>query len=206
MELLYLTDPMCSWCYGFASVLAEVEARLPSKIPVRYVMGGLAPDSDEPMVESTRAMVQAAWAAVERTTGAVFNHDFWTGCEPRRSTYPACRAVLAAASLGAGREVFLGIQRAYYQEARNPSDLDVLAAIAVEEGLDGQAFQEALSSSAIEAALTSHLAESERVGATVGSTGFPTLVLATDSGTHLLTSGYRSWPDLEPRLRELDLL
>ena len=97
-----------------------------------YVMGGLARDSDDPMPEETRAYVQMNWREVTKTTGAEFNWDFWRKCKPRRSTYPACRAVLAA---GAQREdavpeMFDAIQRAYYREARNPSDIDTLTAVA----------------------------------------------------------------------------
>ena len=31
-----------------------------------------------------------------RIPGVRFNFDFWTHCTPKRSTYPACRAVIAA--------------------------------------------------------------------------------------------------------------
>ena len=91
MQLLYVTDPMCSWCWGFASVMGELRQHLPPEVPIRYLMGGLAPDSDEPMPAETQAMVMGAWDAVEAATGAGFNRDFWEVCRPRRSTWPACR-------------------------------------------------------------------------------------------------------------------
>ena len=128
LRLYYVADPMCSWCWGFRPVLQEVVAALPETVPVVYVMGGLAKDSDEPMPEATRAYVQRNWRDVTATTGAEFNWDFWSECKPRRSTYPACRAVLAARAQreDAVPELFDAIQRAYYREAGNPSDIETL--------------------------------------------------------------------------------
>ena len=114
-HLLYVVDPMCSWCFGFAPALKEARAQssaqplpestekashaTPARLPVELVMGGLAPDSDEPMPAEMRAYVQQAWHAVTARTGVEFEHRFWQECAPRRSTYPACRAVIAAGFL-----------------------------------------------------------------------------------------------------------
>ena len=119
---------MCSWCYGFRSVRDQVIAHAGPQTRVRYVMGGLAADSNEPMPETMRGYVQEAWRAVAATTGVSFNWDFWSRCTPRRSTYASCRAVIAAG--GQGPQLFDRIQRAYYEEARNPSDEETLVACA----------------------------------------------------------------------------
>ena len=58
--------------------------------------GGLAPDSDVPMPQEIVQYVKSAWRAVSAAAGLELNWDFWTKCQPRRSTYPACRAVVAA--------------------------------------------------------------------------------------------------------------
>ena len=47
-RLLYVVDPMCSWCYGFAPVLDAVRGKLRADVSMDLVMGGLAPDSDAP--------------------------------------------------------------------------------------------------------------------------------------------------------------
>ncbi len=50
MPTLHLVhDPMCSWCYAFAPNWRQIKAALPASISVQYVLGGLAPDSDQPM-------------------------------------------------------------------------------------------------------------------------------------------------------------
>ena len=179
---------MCSWCWGFRAVRDQVRAALPDGTQVRYVMGGLAPDSAEPMDEDTRGYVRQAWRAVEQTTGASFNWEFWDECQPRRSTYPACRAVLLAETLreGAGALMFDRIQQAYYQEARNPSDTETLVALGRELGFDDAAFESELSSPATQALLQADL--EFRRGLSVHS--FPSLILESGGERVVLTEGY----------------
>ena len=111
--LYYVADPMCSWCWGFAPTITALHQQESDAFIFRYVMGGLARDSEELMPTETRAYVQSAWREVESRTGARFNWAFWETCQPRRSTYPACRAVLAAAAQNRGPAIFDRIQRAY---------------------------------------------------------------------------------------------
>ncbi|MCA9001280.1 MAG: DsbA family protein, partial [Planctomycetes bacterium] len=140
-RLLYVVDPMCSWCYGFAPVLDAVRGKLRADVSMDLVMGGLAPDSDAPMDAETRQYVQQAWRAVEAQTRVPFNHDFWTECAPRRSTYIACRAVILARAEAKEWDMLRAIQTAYYREARNPSDASTLVDLAAKLGMDAASFK-----------------------------------------------------------------
>ena len=117
-------------------------------------MGGLASDSDEPMDATTQAYVQSAWRSVGERTGARFNHEFWDVCQPRRSTYPACRAVISAGLQisGARKRYYEAVQQAYYLEARNPSETATLIDLASEIGLDKVQFQQDLDSPQVQEA------------------------------------------------------
>jgi len=207
--LYYVADPMCSWCYGFAPVLEQVRERLADSVALVDVMGGLAADSDEPMPAEVRAYVQAAWDAVERATGATFNRAFWSEQTARRSTYPACRAVLAARLQReqAGHEMFVAIQRAYYRQARNPSDLATLVELGSElqPPLDTERFEHDLTSAAIERALETEfgLRRMLRVDS------FPSLVVAAPRDTdapRIVMRGYEAAETLLPRLRAAELI
>jgi len=65
--LIYVHDPMCSWCWGFADVYEELLEQLPPEVEIRRLLGGLAPDSDVPMPESMQAMLQQTWQRIEMT-------------------------------------------------------------------------------------------------------------------------------------------
>jgi len=178
-RLYYVHDPMCSWCWGFEAVRKRLLEKLPSSLEVVRLLGGLAPDTDQPMPREMRDFLQQTWHGIEqRIPGTSFNFDFWQVCEPRRSTWPACRAVIAARLQGMGYDEAMtaAIQEAYYLRAMNPADEDTLVTLAAETGLDLARFQRDLRSSAVQEELE---AEMQR-GRAMGATGFPSLVLELD--------------------------
>lgn len=141
--LFYVHDPMCSWCWGFRNVWQRLQAEISSKVNIEYVLGGLAPDNDQLMPIAMQQTIEATWKQIQREVpGTDFNFDFWRLNQPRRSTYPACRAVLAARKQHpeSADKMLLAIQQAYYLDARNPSDLDVLISLAEAIGLDVTSF------------------------------------------------------------------
>jgi len=174
--LYYIHDPMCSWCWGFRPTLERLLADLPARIRVERLLGGLAPDSDAPMSQDMSQWLQQTWRKIgERIPGTRFNHDFWTRCAPKRSTYPACRAVIAARLQDPSLDEAMtqAIQHAYYLQARNPSDRDTLIALAQEIGADAAIFAETLDAAETRAELAREI---ETVLA-MDAWQFPSLVL-----------------------------
>lgn len=172
--LFYIYDPMCSWCYAFEAGWRRLQNRLPERVQVTYVLGGLAPDTNEPMPEDLRVMIRQTWRKIEETVPEVhFNYTFWTSNTPVRSTYPACRAILAARKqdAAAGTEMRREIQKAYYQNALNPSKSGTLIQCAREIGLDVALFTADLASVDIQTALEEELRLAGRLNAFV----FPSL-------------------------------
>ncbi|MGY6214237.1 DsbA family protein [Methylolobus aquaticus] len=176
-RLYYFHDPMCSWCWAFAPALREVESRLPDGMRLTRVLGGLAPDTEEPMPPGLRDKLQAIWKTIQiRVPGTRFNFRYWEVCTPRRSTHPACRAVIAASRQGDHEEPMIdAIQRAYYLRAMNPSDRSTLIALAGELGLDVQCFEHDLDHPDTQTELEQQIA----FGRERGVRGFPTLLLET---------------------------
>ena len=158
--LYYFYDPMCSWCYAFKPVLKRLRENLPSDIAFVPVLGGLAPDTENTMPESMQQRIQQTWKQIEKKVpGTCFNYGFWNKCRPMRSTWPACRAVLAAEHLAPGTAEAMNnqIQKAYYQQAKNPSLHRTLVDCALDIGLPSAEFEKLLSSKIIEQALQQQL-------------------------------------------------
>ncbi|MCG8416880.1 MAG: DsbA family protein [Proteobacteria bacterium] len=200
-KLIYVADPMCSWCWGYKPTLDTVRDKVGDSVDIQYVMGGLARDSDEPMPAETQAYVKGQWDKVAQKTGAAFNWDFWDKCKPRRSTYPACRAVIAASLQGkaAERAMFEAIQHAYYQEARNPSDVSTLLELASELGLDQRKFAEDLRSEAVETLLQ----EGFQLRRSLNANQFPSLILEAGGVHHWVTTGYADSNTVLRRINEV---
>ena len=189
--LYYVHDPMCSWCWGFSKTWNQVITALDGKLDIHYVVGGLAPDSAEPMPEAMQLALQNTWRTIQsRIPGTEFNYDFWTDCQPRRSTYPACRAVLAARKQNPDKErpMIRAIQQAYYLRARNPSDDEVLIELAGEVDLNTQQFTDDLNSDDMHTRLHADIALGQRLGAQ----GFPSMVLHHENRIQMLHLDYNS--------------
>lgn len=172
--LYHVHDPMCSWCWGYRRVWDQLRVVLPKPVKLVNVVGGLAADTDEDMPVEQQNTIAGYWKQVAEQTGAQFNFDFWQQCRPRRSTYPACRAVLAAREQQAEQAMIDAIQRAYYLRAMNPSDNSTLLSLAEELKLDAGRFAKDLTSPEIQAELENDFALRRKIGVY----SFPSLVLA----------------------------
>jgi putative protein-disulfide isomerase len=179
--LFYAYDPMCSWCWAFRPAWLRLQQGLPPLVRLQPLLGGLAPDDDLPMAPELQLHLQATWRRIQqRVPGTQFNFDFWTRCRPRRSTYPACRAVIAAREQAPALQsaMILAIQEAYYLQARNPSDLGTLAELASEIGLDADRFRADLRSASTDRALRQEIGRCRALGLS----SFPSLALETATG------------------------
>ena len=178
--LYYVHDPMCSWCWGFSRTLNELLASLPDEIEVRRLLGGLAPDTDSPMPVSMQQHIKNNWTRIEDTIPDVkFNFDFWAKNSPRRSTYPACRAVIAARQQGEEKDILMtkAIQKAYYKQARNPSNDITLIELAGELNLSVEKFKKDLNSDETH----EKLIEEINMAREIYADSFPNLVLKVES-------------------------
>ena len=193
--LLYIHDPMCSWCWGFRPAYDALVCSLPEGVQVSRIVGGLAPDSSEPMPAEMREYLSQTWRTIQaRIPGTRFNFDFWTDCEPRRSTYPACRGVIAARQQGMkwDEKMTDAIQQAYYLEARNPSDDATLVAVAGEIGLDAVQFEADLVSQQTAQTLGDEIDYCR----TLGVQGFPSLALFAENHAMRIAVDHTSWRNM----------
>jgi putative protein-disulfide isomerase len=177
--------------------MLELRSNLPEQIQWRNVLGGLAPDNDQPMPEQTRHMVQGHWQQIQSTIGTEFNFDFWIKCQPRRDTYKACRAVIAASNQQAEELMIEAIQKAYYLRAMNPSEPETLADLATELDLDRDRFVKDLGSIETQKCLRQEFSLRSRLQVN----SFPSLVLEQRSKltpiTHEYGDFHRSLADIQ---------
>ncbi len=187
--LYYVHDPMCSWCWAFVPVWNTIKQNLPDDVKVQYLLGGLAPDSNEPMPSAMQAAISGYWKTImQRVPGTTFNFDFWEKCEPRRSTYPSCRAVIAARKQDVSKEepMIRAIQEGYYLRAMNPSNDTTLITMAGELGLNTVQFEKDLNSAETQQTLMEEI----NMGQAIGAQGFPSLILKNESGYRFIALDY----------------
>ncbi|MEG5263876.1 DsbA family protein [Pseudomonas sp. JDS28PS106] len=197
-RLIYVMDPMCSWCWGFAPV-ADALARQAREqgVPMHLVMGGLRAGGSA-LESATRGYILEHWQAVETATGQCFRFE---GALPNGFVYdttPACRAVASARSLDPDRawELVKLIQQAFYCEGRDVTRPSLLAELAEQAGIERAAFARAFDSDELSAATAADFAWAQGLGIA----GFPTLLAERNGQLALLTNGYQPLEALAPLL------
>ncbi|MDE1943398.1 MAG: DsbA family protein [Betaproteobacteria bacterium] len=186
-HLVYFADPMCSWCWGFSPVLAEIEKEF--DLPIHLVLGGLRPGTRTPMNEVDKASIREHWQHVHAMTGRPFEWRFFDRESFVYDTEPACRAIVVMRREGKGLATLHKIQNAFYAENLDVTSAETLSWIASELGMESERFLEAWHSpEAIEETRRDFsLAQGS------GVTGFPTLIAGTgtEQPYKLLTRGYQ---------------
>jgi putative protein-disulfide isomerase len=189
-HLIYFSDPMCSWCYGFSPVIEQIRSTFGRALPIRIVMGGLRPGTETAMTEEAKLEVGEHWVHVHEATGLPFNGAGMSAPGFVYDTDPAARAVVVARREGEEMAAaFLArTQRAFYGEGRDVTRSDTLGEIADELGFDVEPFLTAWSGEDAKQETWRDYAISQRAGVT----GFPTLVAGpNEQGVYgVVTRGY----------------
>ena len=193
LHFLYVADPLCSWCYGFAPVMDELARHFADRLPVRVVMGGLRAGNTKPMRAEDKAYIRDAWTRVAEASGQSFDMAFFDRDGFVYDTEPACRAVVTVREWGdsppATPLAFKArISQAFYGHNRDVTATDVVVAVAEEAGFDGAAFRERFASAEMKSATFRDFLTSQEMGVR----GFPMLAAGSAAkGYALITNGFR---------------
>ena len=197
-RLIYVMDPMCSWCWGFAPVVRALAAQAREQgVELHLVVGGLRRERMA-MDAAGRQRTLGYWRAVHEASGQPFDLE---GGLPEGLVYdtePACRALVAARSFDERFAWTLAahIQQAFYVERRDVTRPQNLVELAEAVGLARGEFAERFDSQAIRDATEADFEWARNLGIA----GFPTLLAERHGQLALLTNGYQPLEALSPLL------
>jgi len=200
LEFIYVGDPMCSWCWGFAPVLERMEEVY--DIPIRVVVGGLRPGSEgQELDDGVAAMLAHHWEQVAHASGQPFDHSFLE----RRDGW-VYDTEIPAIGVAALRELspedtlrfHTRLQRAFYAEGIDITDRSAYLPLLEGFDVDADKFIDLLASDEMRKRAWQDFAEARSYGAT----GFPTLIVRDGEEYGVITRGYVSADQLLPMLSE----
>lgn len=185
--LIYVGDPMCSWCWGFAPEIEE----LARDWPVQLVVGGLRPGPMAQVLdERMSSFLRHEWTEIGQRTGQPFD----TGFLDRRDgwmydTEPAAIAVTGVRELDPARALgyFTDVQHAFYADGKDVTDADVLADIASGHGMDRDMIRSQMDDDQAKKRAWADFSRARNWGIS----GFPTLVGELEDGRLALLA--RGW-------------
>lgn len=206
MKLIFVGDPMCSWCYGFGKEMTQLKAMHP-ELEVQIVVGGLRAGGTELLTQEGKQFRLGHWARVEAASGLPFNRDAFMALKDFvYDTEPICRAVVTARRLKPQSDtlaVFRALQHAFYAEGRNTTDGSVLSQVGAAElrkqgfEVSDEAFQAAFNDVATIAETRNDFVKTRAMGIN----SFPALLLDNGKDLIQISPGYAHAQQLDVQLR-----
>ena len=194
-QVIYVGDPMCSWCWGFSPVKRALEEQSAGRVEVSLLVGGLRPFTAEPQDDARKDFLRHHWDEVGSRTGQAFRFDVLERDDFVYDTEPPCRAAVTVRQLhGNARalDFFAALQHAFYADNIDVTQPGPLAELAGENGIDPAAFAERFASEEMKKATLADFEFSRNLGVS----GFPTVVVKDDKGYAYLTIGYQPYDGL----------
>lgn len=199
-HLVYFSDPMCSWCWGFATVIEAIGDVWGETLPVRVVMGGLRPGTTEPMTDQAKIDMRGYWRQVTEASGQPFGPSGADAPGFVYDTDPAARAVVLVRRDDPAQTIpFLhAVQRGFYAGGLDVTRPAVLASLAADFGHEPESFAAELQSEAVKQETWRDYAIAQGAGVR----GFPTLILGPQAdGTYVAISrGFQPSADVLPAI------
>jgi len=199
-KLLYVGDPMCSWCYGIAEELSEVKKTFGDQIDFEMVMGGLRPYNTQTMSE-LKDFLSHHWEEVNSKSGQIFTYSILDSQEITYDTEPPCRASIIVRSIDKEKEFdfFKAVQKAFYFDNKNLHLKESYHPILKELSIDTQTFDKLFDSP------NSNEKSNEDFNRarTLGVNSFPTLLLEHDGKQHKIAQGFETSENIIKAIRKI---
>ncbi|ROS79172.1 DsbA family protein [Cellulomonas sp. PhB143] len=168
------SDVACPWCYIGKRRLETAIAAFDGEVSVEYHAFELSPDTPEDYAGSTTEYlsqrkgmpadtVEEMLAHVTRLAadeGLAYDFD----AVKHRRTLKAHQLVAFAKARGRQAEVKERLLQAYFEQGRDVADMDVLAEVGAEAGLDPAQVREALESDALLQDVVADIEQARRLG------------------------------------------
>jgi putative protein-disulfide isomerase len=131
INLVYYTDALCGWCYGFSPIMEKIYTEFNQRIDFDVVSGGLFLDNRAGLVNDVAPHIKAgAYKRVEEITGVKFgkcfiDSVFGDGKLTLDSLYPAIALCVVKEKMPDKAIQFTSLLlSAYYYDGLDSTDID----------------------------------------------------------------------------------
>lgn len=194
MNVTYLFDPLCGWCYGASPVLEQI--RQLEGVAVESIPTGLfAGEGARPMDSQFATYAWQNDQRIARLTGHPFSETYRRqvlgATDAMFDSAPATLAIVAVGLDDPTTEfaALKAIQHARYVDGQNNSDLDTVADILAAAGFTNAATRIQSPDEALMAAYRAKLQSARKTMAQFEAVGVPTVIVGHGDERRLLPSG-----------------
>jgi len=195
--LIYVGDPMCSWCYGIAPELDNVKNHFGDKINYEVVLGGLRPYNKQNMIE-LKDFLSDHWQHVNEASDQPFNYEILNSNEITYDTEPPCRAVVAVRQIDEVKALtfFKEVQSAFYRDNKNLHLAESYSNALDKVNIDKKEFLELFNSDQ----LKNDVKKDFQKAGSLGINSFPTILIKSGDNYTIIAKGYTKSEDMISRI------
>lgn len=196
MNLIFVGDPMCSWCYGFGKELSSVLDSDP-QLSLEIVVGGLRAGGTEVLDAAGKQFRLSHWERVEAATGVSFNREALMAREGFvYDTEPICRAVVTARRMAPKArllDVFRALQRAFYISGLDTTAPSILARVTADAltAAGHTTNEDVVLKQFNDKSTAAETRDDFRKARAWGINSFPALLAEIDGKLHVVTPGFQ---------------
>jgi len=204
LQIIYVGDPMCSWCWGIAPALKELRNHYRKEdIDFNIVVGGLRPGGGEAWDDRMKAFLQHHWEEVNKRSGQPFGYALFDKDEFNYDTEPPCRAAVVARSLVGDKELefFSAIKKKFYVDSENPGEVVFYKSICEEFDIDFDEFRKRFESDEYKQATHQEFVLNRNWGVT----GYPCVILKKDEQLFAVAQGFSTFDEMKSRIENIKL-
>ena len=200
-KLIYVGDPMCSWCYGISEELSKTLNYFENKVELEMVMGGLRAGGGEDWNSSFKDFLRHHWEDVGMRSGQPFSFRLLDRPKFDYDTEPACRAVVVVEDIAPEKMFifFKTVQKGFYVENNDPKEVNFYKPICEKLGIDFSIFSLKFNSAKMAEQTSIHFQRSAELGAR----SFPTLLMEYKGRLHTIALGYSTFEKMKGRIENL---
>lgn len=202
LEIIYVGDPMCSWCWGIAPSLQKLKTHYAAQnIGFRIVVGGLRPGGGEAWDADFKEFLRHHWEEVNERSGQPFGYKIFNQENFNYDTEPSCRAVVTAQELEVTNPLafFEAVQYKFYVENEDPNEVGFYESICQKFALDFQQFKTLFLSEGMKIKTNNEFVMNREWGVK----GYPCVLLKKDTELHPLTYGFASFEEMKKSVENI---
>lgn len=207
LGLIYIGDPMCSWCWGASKTIQQARKYAIEKgMDFSVITGGLRPGGGDEWTEDFRNFLCKEWKNIADATQQPFTNKLLEREHFNYDTEPSARAVHIARDLWRDSDsndeqllaFFSTIQYKFYVDGEDPNELEFYRSICEKFALDFEIFAKKFNLADTKKATY----EEFKLNRSWGVRGFPSFAIRKGTEVTVIGSGNLSFESLIKSINE----
>lgn len=205
LEVIYVYDALCSWCYGFSGVMSKIYQDYKNDFSFEVISGGMILGDREGPISNSSELIKAHLPRVEETAGVVFGEGFWKvleeGTQFQSSEKPSIALSVFKSFLPEQAVLFAAdLQKAKYTDGIDLSADESYLPIINKYGINPEDFKQKLNSDEFKQAAYYEFALARQLQVS----GYPAAFIKVDDRNfHMIAKGYADYETMKLRIENV---